>query len=463
MTSDAELLARFARVRSEEAFTELLRRHVHLVYSAALRQVGGDANLAQDVAQTVFSDLARKASALAGRDSLTGWLYTSARFAAAKIMRAENRRRVREEQFMREAKEAAPETDWEQLRPVLDEVMHQLAETEREAILLRYFENRPFAEIGARYGLNENATRMRVERALEKLRGLLAKRGVTTAAALASVISAQAVQPAPATLAATLATSSLAGAGGGALAFWSIMNMTKLKLGLGAIVVLGASATLMVEHQAREKLRAENEDLTQQIARLKAENEAVSDRAAHAKEPSSLPNAQFRELIRLRGEVGLLRDRLAKLDSARTNGQAHLPQMTPLPATTNQPYYYAADTWTNVGFNSPHETSVSFLWALKQGNMGVYKAALPGAGNSIEQFPVEWADAFQNIEGSSISEVTQSPEGNPAVAIVHQFPDGKTENTWLQFKVVDGSWLISSLTGYPISVAYSAPKSSVAE
>ena len=99
MTSDAELLARFARSRSEDAFAELVRRHVNLVYSAALRQVGADGHVAQDVAQTVFSDLARKAPALARRATLTGWLYTSARFAAAKIVRSERRRRDREEQF----------------------------------------------------------------------------------------------------------------------------------------------------------------------------------------------------------------------------------------------------------------------------------------------------------------------------------------------------------------------------
>jgi RNA polymerase sigma factor (sigma-70 family) len=326
MTSDSELLARFARTRSEEDFAELLRRHVHLVYSAALRQVGGDANLAQDVAQNVFSDLARKASALARRDTLTGWLYTSARFAAAKIMRAENRRRGREEQFMREPKEAAPETDWEQLRPVLDEVMHQLPETDREAILLRYFENRPFAEIGARYGLNENTTRMRVERALEKLRGLLAKRGVTTVAALASVMSAQAVQLAPASLVATLATTSLAHAGAGTLTLWNIMNMTKLKFGLSAIVVLGASTALIIENQARAKLRAENESLTQQIARLKADNDSLSNLAAQAKKSTSLSSDQFNELLRLRGKVGMLREQTNELGRIRQENRKLLAQ-----------------------------------------------------------------------------------------------------------------------------------------
>ncbi len=217
-------MRRYARTRSEDAFAELVRRHVNLVYSAALRQVNGDAHLAQDVAQTVFTDLARKAGSLARRESLTGWLYTSAHYAASKIARTENRRRHREEKFMRDPiqnsgtgvspVQSAP-ADWEKIRPALDDAMHELKETDREAILLRYFENRPFAEVGAKLGLNENAARMRVERALEKLRAIFAKRGITAATALASVISANAVQMAPAGLAATLATTSIAAVGTG--------------------------------------------------------------------------------------------------------------------------------------------------------------------------------------------------------------------------------------------------------
>src|SRR5208282_2742343 len=135
MTPDCELLRRYAETRSEAAFAELVQRHVNLVYSAALRQVNGDAHLAQDVAQMVFTDLARKADSLARRTTLTGWLYTSAHFAAAKIVRLESRRRNREEQFMREpTNEFVPEVgrvtpcapDWEKLRPVLDQAMHEL-------------------------------------------------------------------------------------------------------------------------------------------------------------------------------------------------------------------------------------------------------------------------------------------------------------------------------------------------
>src|ERR1700748_961597 len=118
MKPDNELLQQYARSHSEDAFAELVRRHVNLVYSAALRQVAGDAHLAQDVAQTVFTDLARKAASLSKRETLTGWLYTSTHFAAAKIVRGESRRRDREEKFMREpTNETAPNTGHSETLP----------------------------------------------------------------------------------------------------------------------------------------------------------------------------------------------------------------------------------------------------------------------------------------------------------------------------------------------------------
>jgi hypothetical protein len=159
---------------------------------------------------------------------------------------------------------------------VLDEAMHELKETDREAILLRYFENRRFAEVGAKLGLNENAARMRVERALEKLRVTFLRRGVAATTALASVISANAVQIAPAGLAATLTNTSLAAAGTGTLTLLTLMTMTKLKLGISALVVAGAATTLVVQHQAQIKLRKENQSLWQQMAKLQTENERLS-------------------------------------------------------------------------------------------------------------------------------------------------------------------------------------------
>src|SRR5450432_2370754 len=313
MTPDSELLRQFAKTNSEAAFAELVKRHVNLVYSAALRQVNGDEHLAKDVAQTVFTDLARKADSLVRRESLTGWLYTSAHFAAAKIVRGENRRRDREEKFMREpTHESAPETDWEKLRPTLDDAMHGLKESDREAVLLRYFENRQFAEVGAKLGLNQNAARMRVERALEKLRDIFTKRGITTATALASVISANAIQIAPANLAATLTTTSIATAGTGTFTFLKIMTATKLKLGISALVVVSAATTLVIQHQAQDKLRAENGLFKQQIAQLQTDNQSLSNRLASVGDSQKLTDDQFNELLKLRGEVSRLRQQASE-------------------------------------------------------------------------------------------------------------------------------------------------------
>jgi RNA polymerase sigma factor (sigma-70 family) len=338
MTPDSELLSRYARTHSEDAFAELVRRHVNLVYSAALRQVNGDAHHAQDVAQTVFTDLARKASSLTRRETLTGWLYTSAHFAAAKIARTESRQRDREEKFMCEPMQnsgtgvspvhPAPEADWQQLRPVLDDAMHELKEVDREAILLRFFENRQFAEVGAKLGLNENAARMRVERALEKLRDIFAKRGVTTAAALASVISTNAVQLAPANLAATLTTTSIAGAGTGTFTLLKIMTATKLKLGVTALAIAGAATVLVVQYQTQTKLRDENASLQQQMEQLKADNENLSHQLVTATNSRSLSDEKLNELLRLRGEVGSLRKQLADVMKAQTQAAAHPVQTT---------------------------------------------------------------------------------------------------------------------------------------
>src|SRR5882672_2771681 len=138
MMDDATLLRRYAQDRSESAFAELVRRHLNLVYSAALRQVGGDSHLAQDVTQMVFTDLARKAASLAGHRVLAGWLFTSTRFAAAKLVRTERRRQSRElEAHTMNETLGGPEEklDWERVRPVLDATLAELGDADREAIL----------------------------------------------------------------------------------------------------------------------------------------------------------------------------------------------------------------------------------------------------------------------------------------------------------------------------------------
>jgi Sigma-70, region 4 len=214
--------------------------------------------------------------------------------------------------------------------------MHELKETDREAVLLRYFENRQFAEVGAKFGLNENAARMRVERALEKLRDIFRKRGITTATALASVISANAIQIAPANLAATLATISVATAGTGTFTLLKIMTVTKLKLAFSAIVIAGAATAFVHQQQTQTKLRAENKSLQQQLAQSQTDNENFSNRLAEIGDAKKLSDEQFDELLKLRGEVGVLRRQLEEAGNLREENQQLRAQAATRQTSTNQ-------------------------------------------------------------------------------------------------------------------------------
>src|SRR5262249_775917 len=158
-----------------------------------VRETRGNEGLAEDITQAVFSELARKAASLTNHPALAGWLYTCVRRMSANVLRAQDRRQRRElqSQIMNELLSSDSESRWRQSQPVLDDAMHQLNETERNAIVLRFFEERSLREVALVLGLNENAAHVRVHRALDKLRLLLAKRGITsTAAGLAASIAA---------------------------------------------------------------------------------------------------------------------------------------------------------------------------------------------------------------------------------------------------------------------------------
>ena len=207
--TDLELLARYTRQRSEDAFTEIVRRHVDLVYSAARRQVRSP-ELAEEVAQSAFTDLARDAHRLAPDTILTAWLYQVARRTAVDVVRREARRQLREQVASEMNAMNATDADWTQVAPLLDEAMHALDETDRTAVLLRYFENKSLREVGQALGTSDDAAQKRVSRAVERLREFFAERGVTAGAGgLAVVISANAVQAAPVAVGASIITAAI--------------------------------------------------------------------------------------------------------------------------------------------------------------------------------------------------------------------------------------------------------------
>ncbi len=260
---DAELLRRFATERSEAAFAEIVRRHLSPVYAFALRRVGGDAHLAEDVAQVVFTTLARKAASLTARQVLGGWLCRAAHFAARDVVRAERRRRVREQEaiIMDEilGDEAAAKIDWEKLHPLLAQTMGELNDDDRDAVWLRFFEGRSFAEVGARLRLTENTARMRVERALDKLHTALAKRGVTsTTAALGIALANQAAASTPAGMAANVTGAALAGAATGGGAWGALGLFMKKNLMLSGAVAVVAIGVVLVRSMAGGPADADN-------------------------------------------------------------------------------------------------------------------------------------------------------------------------------------------------------------
>ena len=289
MTDSQQLLAEYASNGSEGAFRELVSRYVHFVYSMALRLVDGDVPLAEDVTQMVFISLARKGRTLSRGVMLGGWLHQHTYHVATRAVRDERRRQARE----REAVEMNmlpdhSEAHWRHLSPILDEAITQLGSEDRAAILLRFFEQRDFRSVGEALGSKEDAARMRVNRALEKLQLLLKERGVAlSVTALGSALTAESITAAPAGLALAASSAALANAAGsgGTLAFLKFMATTKLKLGLTTFILGSAAITVGILHHRQAGLRDENQSLRDQLAQLQAVNTGLSNRLPRAKTP----------------------------------------------------------------------------------------------------------------------------------------------------------------------------------
>lgn len=367
MTASAdslELLRRYAVEGVDEAFAELVRRHLDLVYSAALRRCFGDAPLAGDVAQTVFLDLARRfrkggtpgPSGLDAIRSVPAWLYRHAGFVASTAMRSESRRRARETLAM-ELNPTSEATDWSPVAPILEEALSELSDADRDALVLRYFEKEPYARVGAVFDISEDAARMRVDRALDRLRAALEKRGVTsTSGALAALILAHAVVPAPSGMAASISAAALSmplAAG-----VTPVLAVKPLTLGFATAVLVG----VLTFGWIGSRLQRDRRLLEQTNAELRAELGSLRSAASQSTSAADLAELErlrreHDELLRLRGEVARLRRELrAGMGTGVAAGRPDAPPeaelVSPSQIQIESKYFEIPDSeWDGVGLD----------------------------------------------------------------------------------------------------------------
>ncbi len=313
MTSDLDLLKQFARENSQDAFGEIVRRHVNLVYSAALRQARSP-QLAEEIAQSVFADLARDARKLKADTILTAWLYAVARRTAVDVVRKESRRQLREQIAVEMNIMNATADDWTQIAPLLDDAMAALDETDRTAVLLRYFENKSLREVGDSLKISDDAAQKRVSRAVDQLREFFSKRRLAIGAtALVTLISANAVQSAPVGLAAALLSAT-------ATATLGMTMLHKISI-IGMTAAAVATGIYAVHLQGQiQSLQQQQASLQGQIAELERERDDATNQLAGLQDENARLRAGQDDLLRLRGEVTRLQNqRNVSLGSPQIN------------------------------------------------------------------------------------------------------------------------------------------------
>lgn len=479
MMDDRDLVRAFNEARSEAAFAELVGRHVGFVYRTALRVLDGDVHAAKDVSQSVFIDLASKASTLDNRPSLTGWLHTSTVYAATKAIRSARRRHAREQEalMMQEPSQTdGPGIEWERLQPDLDALLLELKEPDREAILLRFFRQWSFAELGRKFGVTDNAARMRVERALDKLRSGLARRGMTSSAsALAVLLARQSVGAAPDGLAASIVASSMAAvatATGPTTVVAAVMSHAK-PIAAGVLIAAGIVAPALLLHRQNARLTQQNEALRLQL--LEQASAPALDAAAGESEELVRLRLENAELRPLREQVRNLRAALARGSQKHTDPHEVEDDQSPKPEPAEggpntlllrkspEIPMLPSHAWSNQGFETPLSAIQTLHWAMLNHDAKAFatgmhwdsqimsQAASQFAGlpqpvqlrhRSVEQLILEWTTA-RSKPIASYRVLSQTELGPNAAILVQQrqYADGSVgEASVLLQRDENGNW-----------------------
>lgn len=366
-STESELLEAFIGEGSEAAFNELIQQHVDLVYSAAVR-ITGNEQLAQDAVQFVFVALAKDARSVLPKlkvgAPLSGWLHTTARNVASKLVRTEVRRRAREKEALSMSQfEMQDAPDWEEIAPHLDAALGTLKEDQRHVLLLRFFERKTAKEIAAKMGLSEEAIQKRATRALESLRQSLRKRGLVVPgnAILAGLLTANASQAAPALLAAGVGKAVLSAhvATVGTAGTWiQGFFMTKTQISASAALLAAFVIPLSVQQSTIRHLEASQ---AQPPDRLITEPQTSSGNESLSTETEDA------EIRRLRGVADDLKARLAEQRQRRSGGAQTATPVFPIVLTAGK----AASIFdlTFAGNATPEAALQSFLTYIREGDL----------------------------------------------------------------------------------------------
>jgi RNA polymerase sigma factor (sigma-70 family) len=475
-TENRKLLEAYARDGCESAFATVLERYVGFVYGTALRLLSGDSQLAEDVTQIVFCDLARAANRMKGGVMLGGWLHQHTCFVAAKTIRAERRRRAREEKAaMMKLENPESEMDIPALARALDEAMNRLGAADRAAIVMRYFEGHDFGRLGQALGSSEAAARMRVNRALEKLRAILTKRGFKlSGAGLATALALNASAAAPAGLATSIAGAATAalGAGGGIICgfeTFQILLMTKLKIIAAVCVAVGAVTPLILQHRENARLRAELESMRAQLPNI--ETAAASASAAPPMDADELRRLrdEQQELMRLRAQASAYRES----QRALTNAQLEVARLeTAMKAAQSrrgsaEPRALAAGLrpvreLQNLGHATPSSAFETVIWANSVNDMRQIarsltfdeesrpkaEQVLANASQAVRQeFPTiedmvaKMMTKTTRVDGMRVLQEEEIAPGESRVITEWQFADGRVQpESWRFRRAADGAW-----------------------
>jgi RNA polymerase sigma factor (sigma-70 family) len=444
VNDDSILLRRYVSENSQEAFAELVRRHLDFVFSVAMRETRGDHARAQDVTQEVFTVLARKALSLQHRATLAGWLHIGVHHATVHLMRSEQRRQRRERDAWAMQDQSQPwatESDWERLRPELNDAVRALGEVDRDILLLRFYQQRPFSEIAVTLRMSADAAQKRAERALEKLRGHLVRRGITsTSAALAFLLGTRAVEAAPAGLAAPIIQGALAPVHGGARILFHLMKLSKTKMAVAAVLLAGVSTVIIRQRLTEAALR-------HKVATLEA-----ADHLA----------------LRLRAGDPAVRSALASMRMARpaTDGQSPLAS-----APTNGPWPSLApgakrriSSLHNAGSATPAAALESLIWSKENldfetlNHLLAFTSDVQAKADALyAEMPKDELDELGLSKSSKLVaycfgglakpyaeiQVLETGQFNPDTVgfrTLLQSPDGETEHADFVFQRIAGEW-----------------------